>query len=87
MTYKFKESLQYVYEAGYKHYVSYSKLIPEKRTIFDDHDLKVKYTILNKGIELLNQRLHNKNRRIIPDFSFGGTFSEFLDTKSEKERL
>jgi len=77
--YKFKESLQYVYETGYKHYVSYSKLIPEKRTIFDDHDLKVKYTILNKGIELLNQRLHNKNRRIIPDFSFGGTFSEFLD--------
>jgi len=77
--YKFNESLQYVYESGYKHYVSFSKLIPEKRTIFDDHDLKVKYTILNKGIELLNQRLHNKNRRIIPDFSFGGSFSEFLD--------
>jgi HisJ family histidinol phosphate phosphatase len=77
--YKFKESLKYVNEAGYKHYVSYSKLIPEKRTIFDNHDLKVKYTILNKGIEMLNQRLHDNNRRIIPDFSFGGIFSEFLD--------
>ena len=77
--YKFMESLKYVYEAGYKHYVSYSKLIPEKRTIFDDHDLKVKYTILNKGIELLNQRFIHENRRVIPEFSFGGSFSEFLD--------
>jgi len=75
----FKESLAYIHEAGYQNYVSYSKLIPEKRTIFDDHELKVKYTVLNKGIEMLNQRLHNKQRRIIPDFSFGGSFSEFLD--------
>jgi len=75
----FKESLEYIYQAGYQQYVSYSKLIPEKRTIFDDHDLKVKFTILNKGIELLNQRFHDTRRRIIPDFSFGGSFTEFLD--------
>ena len=75
----FKESLEYIYEAGYQQYVSFSKLIPEKRTIFDDHDLKVKYTILNKGIEMLNQRFNRGSRRIIPDFSFGGSFSEFID--------
>ncbi len=75
----FKEGLEYIYEAGYENYVSYSKLIPEKRTIFDDHDLKVKYTVLNKGIEMLNQRLTPKQRRIIPDFSFGGSYSEFVD--------
>jgi len=75
----FRESLEYIQEAGYEQYVSFSKLIPEKRTIFDDHDLKVKYTILNKGIELLNQRLDAQSRRIIPDFSFGGSFSEFVD--------
>ncbi len=75
----FKESLRYINDAGYQQYVSFSKLIPEKRTIFDDHELKVKYTILNKGIELLNQRFHNTNRRIIPEFSFGGSFSDFLD--------
>ena len=74
----YKKSLEYVYKAGYVHYVSYSKLIPEKRTIFDDHDLKLKYTILNKGIELLNQRFSHSNRRVIPDFSFGGSFVEFL---------
>ena len=74
----YKESLAYIYKAGYVHYVSYSKLIPEKRTIFDEHDLKLKYTILNKGIELLNQRFSQKNRRVIPDFSFGGSFEEFL---------
>ncbi len=75
----FRESLEYIQEAGYEQYVSFSKLIPEKRTIFDDHELKVKYTILNTGIELLNQRLDAQSRRIIPDFSFGGSFSEFVD--------
>jgi len=75
----YKESLEYIQEAGYESYVSYSKLIPENRTIYDDHDLKVKYTVLNKGIELLNQRLDTNQRRIIPDYSFGGSFSEFVD--------
>tara|TARA_R110002126_G_scaffold45723_16_gene129338 strand:- start:108 stop:1796 length:1689 start_codon:yes stop_codon:yes gene_type:complete len=75
----YKESLEYIQEAGYESYVSYSKLIPENRTIYDDHDLKVKYTVLNKGIELLNQRLDANQRRIIPDYSFGGSFSEFVD--------
>lgn len=75
----YTESLEYIHQAGYENYVSYSKLIPEKRTIFDDHELKVKYTVLNTGIELLNQRLSSENRRIIPEFSFGGDYSEFLD--------
>ena len=75
----YKESLEYIQKAGYESYVSYSKLIPENRTIYDDHDLKVKYTVLNKGIELLNQRLDTNQRRIIPDYSFGGSFSEFVD--------
>lgn len=75
----YKESLEYIQEAGYESYVSYSKLIPENRTIYDDHDLKVKYTVLNKGIELLNQRLDDNQRRIIPDYSFGGSFSEFVN--------
>ena len=75
----YTESLQYIHEAGYQQYVSYSKLIPEKRTIYDNHDLKMKYTVLNTGIELLNQRLSNKNRKIIPEFSFGGDYSEFLN--------
>lgn len=74
----YKESLEYIQQAGYENYVSYSKLIPENRTIYDDHELKVKYTVLNKGIELLNQRLDSEHRRIIPDFSFGGSFSEFI---------
>lgn len=75
----YRESLEYIQQAGYESYVSYSKLIPENRTIFDDHELKVKYTVLNKGIELLNQRLDRDERRIIPDFSFGGSFTEFVD--------
>ncbi len=75
----YRECLEYIHEAGYESYVSYSKLIPENRTVYNDHDLKVKYTVLNKGIELLNQRLDAEHRRIIPDFSFGGSFLEFVD--------
>jgi histidinol-phosphatase (PHP family) len=74
----YTESLEYIHEAGYKQYVSFSKKIPEKRTIFDNHELKVKYTVLNTGIELLNQRSIGVDRKIIPEFSFGGYFSEFL---------
>ena len=75
----YKESLKYIQKAGYQQYVSYSRLIPEKRTIYNDHELKIKYTILNKGIELLNQRFDDDQRKIIPQFSFGGSFSDFLD--------
>ncbi len=74
-----RESLEYIRKAGYQQYVSYSKLIPEKRTIYNDHNLKIKYTILNKGIEILNQRFDNNRRKIIPQFSFGGSFTGFLD--------
>jgi len=75
----YTESLEYIHQAGYQQYVSFSKLIPEKRTIYNDHELKMKYTVLNTGIELLNQRLSNENRKIIPEFSFGGDYSEFLN--------
>jgi histidinol-phosphatase (PHP family) len=75
----YTESLEYIHEAGYQQYVSFSRLIPEKRTIYDDHELKMKYTVLNTGIELLNQRFSNENRRIIPEFSFGGEYFEFLN--------
>ncbi len=75
----FKESLEYIQEAGYESYVSYSKLIPENRTIYDDHELKVKYTVLNKGIELLNQRLDTEQPPIIPDLAFARSISECVD--------
>lgn len=74
----YEEGLNYVHKAGYMQYLSFSKLIPEQRTIFDDHDLKVKYTILNKGISFLNQRNSSKKRKIIPEFSFGDKYSDFL---------
>lgn len=74
----YEESLKYIHKAGYQQYVSFSKLIPEKRTIYNDHELKIKYTILNKGIELLNQRYSNEKRKMIPEFSFGGKFKKFL---------
>ena len=75
----YQKGLQYVLDCGYKQYVSFSKLIPETRTIFDKHELKVKYALLNKAIELLNQRMPTEKKRVIPELAFGNAFHEFLD--------
>lgn len=75
----YQKGLQYVLDCGYKQYVSFSRLIPETRTIFDNHQLKIKYTLLNKAIELLNQRMPSDKRKAIPELAFGNAFHEFLD--------
>jgi len=75
----FEKGLQYVLDNGYKQYVSFSRLIPETRTIFNNHLLKMKYTLLNKAIELLNQRMAVDKQKAIPELAFGNAFHEFLD--------
>ncbi len=76
----YEEGLKYINNCGYKQYVSFSRLIPETRTIFDNHKLKVKYNQLNTTIEFLNQRFKGEEiRRSIPDFAFGKSFVGFLD--------
>jgi len=85
--YAYQEGMQYVLECGYKQYVSFSKLIPETRTIFNNHQLKLKYSLLNKAIELLNQRMPPEKRRVIPELAFGNAFHEFLDIYPNATRL
>jgi len=74
-----KEGIQYAYEAGYKHYLSFSKCIPEKRPLRSTGFKEEKYKVMNLGIEMLNLRFENSKQRRIPKFSFGGSFRTFLE--------
>lgn len=71
--------IQYAYDAGYKHYLSFSKCIPEKRPLRNQGFKEEKYNVMNLGIEMLNLRFENSKQRRIPKFSFGGSFRTFLE--------
>ena len=71
--------IHYAYDAGYKHYLSFSKCIPEKRPLRNQAYKKEEYKVMNLGIEMLNLRFEDRKQRRIPKFSFGGTFRTFLE--------
>ncbi|MBF0407867.1 MAG: histidinol-phosphatase HisJ family protein [Candidatus Riflebacteria bacterium] len=72
------EGIVFALDAGYTQYVSFSKLIPEKRPLCNDKsDIKA-YSVLNLGIEMLNRRFIKEDRKGIPQFSFGGMFRKFI---------
>lgn len=74
----YEEGLKYAMSAGYKHYVSFSRCIPEKHPL-DGNGNSEKYKVLNLGIEMLNKRFEDNKQRRIPRFSFGGSFRNFFD--------
>ncbi len=61
-----------VREAGYRYYVSFSRGIPEKRSLRPREEER--YRSLNLGIEMLNLRFARERRLEIPQLSFGGDF-------------
>lgn len=71
--------IDYAMENGYKHYVSFSKCIPEKHPLKNGDDKTAKYRVLNLGIEMLNRRFESTKQRRIPKFSFGGSFLDLMD--------
>ncbi len=83
----FETGIQYLWNCGYKQYVSFSKLIPEARTIFSNHALKLKYNLLNSAIRLLNRRMPLEKQRALPEFAFGDAFYEFLEVYPNSTRL
>lgn len=71
--------IDYALESGYRHYVSFSNRIPEKRPLKNGGAKTAKYRVLNLGIEMLNRRFESTKQRRLPKFSFGGAFSDFMD--------
>ena len=82
-----KEGIEYATEAGYKHYVSFSHCIPEKRPLIGNGSSSEKYNLLNLGIEMLNQRFESKKQRRIPKFSYGGSFLSFWENQKNATSL
>ncbi|MGL1891527.1 MAG: histidinol-phosphatase HisJ family protein [Spirochaetaceae bacterium] len=74
----YKEGIDYLKEAGYKYYLSFSNFIPEKRPLEDPENKKDMYDIVNKAIELLNKRSVTQRNKI-PNYSFGGNFTSLCD--------
>lgn len=71
----YKEGIEYLKEAGYKYYLSFSNSIPEKRPLENLAEKKPMYDIVNRAIELLNKRSVTQRNRI-PNYSFGGSFTK-----------
>jgi HisJ family histidinol phosphate phosphatase len=63
-------------EAGYRHYVSFSRGITEKRPLLESGDGR--FRILNLGVEILKLRFEPRLRQKTPQFSFGGSFRGLL---------
>lgn len=74
----YQTGIEYAYDAGYKHYVSFSKSIPEKRPLRNSGYKEEQYKVMNLGIEMLNLRFEDRKQRRIPKFSFGGEYRTFL---------
>lgn len=70
----YKEGIEYLLEAGYKYYLSFSNNIPEKRPLIDQEKKEGMYKLVNSAIELLNKRSVTQRNRI-PNYSFGGIYS------------
>ncbi|MGO8693325.1 MAG: histidinol-phosphatase HisJ family protein [Rectinemataceae bacterium] len=77
--------LRAVQEAGYRYYVSFSRGIPEKRSLRPREDDR--YRTLNLGIEILNHRFVREKRLEIPHLSFGGSFRSLLSDFPEASSL
>lgn len=75
----YRVGLQYLSDAGFKHYVYFSRYLPSKHPVYGDPVEISKYQTLNLGIELLNQRFDLSDRNLIPNISFGGTFQTLLE--------
>ncbi|MCP5105008.1 MAG: histidinol-phosphatase HisJ family protein [bacterium] len=75
----YKEGIEYLQEAGYKYYVSFSKGIPEKRPFVKGEREVRKFRVLNLAIEMLNRRFEGRKRIGLPKFAFGGAFKTFME--------
>jgi histidinol-phosphatase (PHP family) len=72
----YAQGLQLAREAGYRHYVTFSRGIPEKRPLSAQDDGH--FRILNLGVEILKLRFEPHLRQKTPQFSFGGSFRQLL---------
>ena len=72
----YARGIELAQEAGYRHYVTFSRGITEKRPLLESEDGH--FRILNLGVEILKLRFEPRLRQKTPQFSFGGSFRGLL---------
>jgi HisJ family histidinol phosphate phosphatase len=72
----YARGIELAQEAGYRHYVTFSRGITEKRPLVESEDGH--FRILNLGVEILKLRFEPRLRQKTPQFSFGGSFRKLL---------
>jgi len=72
----YEQGITMAREAGYRHYVTFSRGITEKRPLSEENDGH--FRILNLGVEILKLRFEPRYRQKTPHFSFGGSFRSLL---------
>jgi HisJ family histidinol phosphate phosphatase len=77
--------LDAVRQAGYRYYVSFSRGIPEKRSLRPRDEQS--FRILNLGMEILNHRFARERRLEIPHLSFGGGYRALMKDFPESSSL
>jgi len=70
-------AIEYCLENRCKHYLSFSRCIPEKHPLSNPDLSQADYDVLNVGIEMLNSRFKDARQRRLPNFSFGGKYLGF----------
>jgi histidinol-phosphatase (PHP family) len=73
----FQLGVELARQAGYRWYVSFSRLITEKRPLAREETGH--YKILNLASQILKLRFESRFRQETPRFSFGGSFQELLE--------
>ena len=73
---EYARGIELAQEAGYRHYVTFSRGITEKRPLLKSDDGH--FRILNLGVEILKLRFEPRLRQKTPQFSFGGSFRQLL---------
>jgi len=81
----YEAGLEAVEAAGYRYYVSFSRGIPEKRSLRPGDEGS--FRILNLGMEVLNHRFAREKRLEIPHMSFGGELRTLMKDFPESASL
>jgi histidinol-phosphatase (PHP family) len=73
---EYRLGIELARQAGYRWYVSFSRLITEKRPLAREETGH--YKVLNLASQILKLRFESRFRQETPRFSFGGSFQELL---------
>ena len=83
----YEDAIEYLKEANYRSYISFSGKIPKHRPFKIDKEILKRYNLLNIGTKIINERLPKGRNIGNLTLSFGGSYSSLLDDFSKSISL